>query len=50
MWYSGGHLDGVEHYDSHSKHQILFSSFHKELIWFNGRGTGYDELPELHGY
>ena len=24
MWYSGGHLDGVEHYDSHSKHQILF--------------------------
>ena len=50
MWYSGSQRDRVEHYDSHSKHQILFSSFHEGLILPDGKVNGYDEFPELHGY
>ena len=45
MWYSDGRWDGVEHYDSHSKHQILFSSFHKGLIWLDGKGMGMMSFP-----
>ena len=47
MWYSGSCQDGVEHKDSYSKNQLLFSSFHEGSIWLDGKGTKCDEFPEL---